>query len=116
MVMGLGANPLLAVVCEGAGDRFQEASDIITGVIVTRRTWTLYDLFYQLNHAPQLTPGQFLYLLVELSWAVEQLHARGIVHGDIKPSNIVVYWDEESGRYLVEVREREGRLLLGRDR
>jgi len=39
--------------------------------------------------------GQFLRVAVSLSGALAQLHARGLVHKDIKPANVVV--DTETG-------------------
>src|SRR5271168_2910025 len=40
--------------------------------------------------------GKFLRLAIALSTAIGRLHARGLVHKDIKPTNIVV--DEASNR------------------
>jgi serine/threonine protein kinase len=48
------------------------------------------DLAAWLNMYKQLAPGHALSVLWQLSSAVDHLHAQGVVHSDIKPSNIML--------------------------
>lgn len=44
----------------------------------------------QLIHAIELRPHHYLHLASEISKGLTRVHAEGVVHGDIKPSNILV--------------------------
>lgn len=50
------------------------------------------------RHGP-VPPAEAMRIVQEVAWALAHAHARGVVHRDIKPDNILI--DHESGRVLV---------------
>jgi serine/threonine protein kinase len=56
----------------------------------------------QLADSGSLTTRRLLPLLEQLATAVDALHANGIVHGDIKPANILLSDDEPSKVRLID--------------
>lgn len=53
----------------------------------------------RLRDRGKLPPGEVVRALREASWALAYAHARGVVHRDVKPDNLML--DRESGRTLV---------------
>ncbi len=53
----------------------------------------------RLRDRGKLTPTEVVRALREASWALAYAHARGVVHRDVKPDNLMI--DRESGRTLV---------------
>ncbi len=53
----------------------------------------------RLRDRGKLPPAEVVRTLREASWALAYAHARGVVHRDVKPDNLMI--DRESGRTLV---------------
>lgn len=57
------------------------------------------------EHLGELSPEQFVIIMQQVLSALRVVHDEGFVHGDIKPSNILVGWphgDERPHAYLVD--------------
>jgi serine/threonine-protein kinase len=52
------------------------------------------DLRSRLDTAPVLTTAETLSILLRLSGALAQAHARGVIHRDVKPENVFLVVDE----------------------
>ena len=60
--------------------------------------------------AAPLATGDKLRLLAQIAHGIAELHTIGVTHGDLKPDNILLKRDEQSGEIIAKVlfRTREG--------
>ena len=63
-----------------------------TDALISERWETINNVVYSVNGSQQLAlqPAIAVYIIERVLRGVEALHSRGIVHGDIKPSNIML--------------------------
>ncbi|MBN2384299.1 diguanylate cyclase [bacterium] len=57
-----------------------------------------FDLFPHIENLKYFMP-----LVIQVADALDYIHSRGLVHRDIKPTNILVYCEPTSHRYLVKL-------------
>lgn len=65
---------------------------IVTGEVTPFFTMEFVDGVDLVTAAGRLTEREFCECLAQICRALEYLHLRGLVHGDLKPANILVTW------------------------
>ncbi len=67
-----------------------EAGELDGTVYIAMRYVEGTDFASRLRTEPQLTPDAVIHILVQIARALDAAHARGLVHRDVKPANVLL--------------------------
>ncbi|KAJ6069165.1 hypothetical protein N7499_011052 [Penicillium canescens] len=73
-----------------------DADHVIPNLVLEGTSLGDLEAFYRVSHE-KISMRRRLGLCIDIAMGVEGLHLAGIVHGDIKPQNILVFKDKQKG-------------------